>query len=287
MTRTPQNPEPADAKARRAVEPVTCYPVEQLPPFDSAFYERVRAGITQIDEVIIPPRDARTFDVPAGHMFRIVSIEGPQVGDLNLWSKDDLKEEFYSGKTRALHSTHVTTGHRLWSNMPYMRALATITHDTLDWYGFDEHGGGVHDIQGTRCDPYTNRLLNGGDYHYCCHSNLTRALSDKTGMSPKEAEIYVHDVLNIFMCTGFTHDTHQFFMKSSPVRPGDFIEFFAEIDLLGAVSTCPGGDCGTKHSSDQVQCYPLKIEIYKPADDTLKNWQPPCINAYSRTHGLS
>ena len=60
-------------------------PVEQLPPFDSVFYERVRTGLTQIGEVIIPPRDARTFDVPAGHMFRIVSIEGPQVGDLNLW----------------------------------------------------------------------------------------------------------------------------------------------------------------------------------------------------------
>ena len=59
MTRTPQNPEPADAEARRAVEPVTCYPVEQLPPFDAALYERARAGMTQIDEVIIPPRDAR------------------------------------------------------------------------------------------------------------------------------------------------------------------------------------------------------------------------------------
>ena len=286
MARTPQNPEPADAETRRAVEPFTCYPLEQLPPFDAALYERARAGMTQIDEVIIPPRDARTFDVPAGHLFRIVSIDGPQVGDLNLWSKDDLKEEFYSGKTRALHSTHVMAGHRLWSNMPFMRALATVTHDTLDWYGFDEYGGGVHDMQGTRCDPYTKRLLDGDDYHYCCHFNLTRALSEKTGMPPKEAELYVHDVLNVFMCTGFTHDTHQFFMKSSPVRPDDFIEFFAEIDLLGAVSTCPGGDCGAKHSSDQAQCHPLKIEIYKPTDGALEGWQPSTLNAYSRTHGL-
>ncbi len=48
-------------------------------------------------------------------------------------------------------------------------------------------------------------------------------------------EHHVHDVLNVFMCTGFTRDTHQYFMKASPVRPGDFIEFFAEIDLLGAL----------------------------------------------------
>jgi uncharacterized protein YcgI (DUF1989 family) len=25
------------------------------------------------------------------------------------------------------------------------------------------------------------------------------------------------------MCTGYTRDTHQYFMKASPVRPGDII----------------------------------------------------------------
>ncbi len=63
------------------------------------------------------------------------------------------------------------------------------------------------------------------------------------------------------MCTGFTKDTHQYFMKASPVRPGDFIEFLAEIDLLGALSACPGGDCSATHSSDAAACHALKIEI--------------------------
>jgi uncharacterized protein YcgI (DUF1989 family) len=57
--------------------------------------------------------------------------------------------------------------------------MATITHDTLDWYGWDEDGAGVHDVIGTRCDPYTNLLLKGTEYHHCCHSNLTRALADR------------------------------------------------------------------------------------------------------------
>ena len=39
-------------------------------------------------------------------------------------------------------------------------------------------------------------------------------------------------------------------MKASPVRPGDFIELFAEIDLLVALSACPGRDCGASHSDD-------------------------------------
>ena len=53
--------------------------------------------------------------------------------------------------------------------------MATITHDTLDWYGWDNDGLGVHDVIGTRCDLYTNLLLKGTEYHHCCHSNLTRA----------------------------------------------------------------------------------------------------------------
>ena len=63
-----------------------------------------------------------------------------------------------------------------------MRPLATTTHDTLSWYGFDADGGGVHDVIGTRCDPYTQLLLAGTEYHQCCHSNLTRALSGHTGL---------------------------------------------------------------------------------------------------------
>ena len=277
--------EPEDAAARRAKPAVVCYPTDTLPKPDMGTLARARQTLSKIGEVIVPPRDARTFDVQAGHFFRIVSIEGAQVGDLNLWSAANLTERFFSGKTRALHGTHVSTGDRLWSTLPYLRPMATITHDTLGWYGFDADGGGVHDVIGTRCDPYTNRLLSGGDYHHCCHSNLTRALASARALPVREAEMYVHDVLNVFMCTGFTRDTHEYFMKASPVRLGDFIEFSAEIDLLGALSACPGGDCGATHSSDAAACHPLKVEIFKHAEGSLAGWKPPEPSAYPRTHG--
>lgn len=276
---------PADAAARRAARPVVVYPNGTLPGADMALFEAARATATLVEELVVSPREARAFRVPSGHFFRIVSIEGPQVGDLNLWNADDLSERFFSGKTRALHATHVTTGDRLWSSLPHLRPLATITHDTLGWYGFDEDGAGVHDVIGTRCDPYTHRLLGGSDYHHCCHSNLSRALGAHLGKSAHEVEHHVHDVLNVFMCTGFTRDTQQYFMKASPVRPGDFIEFFAEIDLLGALSACPGGDCSATHSSDAAQCHPLKVEIWRPDPATLAGWQPPVSPPYGRGHG--
>jgi len=283
---TPETQAPQDADARKQIEPVICYPVDSFPPYDPSVYTESRASLELIDSVTVEPRSAETFEVSAGHFFRITCPNGPQVGDLNLWAQDNLHERFFAGKTRALHGTHVSTGDRLWSNLPHMRPMATITHDTLDWYGFDEFGGSVHDVIGTRCDPYTNMVLNHDHYHHCCHSNLIRALSQSQGITPEDAEPHIHDVLNVFMCTGFTRDTQQYFMKASPVRKGDFIEFFAEIDLLGGLSACPGGDCSTVHSSDVAKCDQLLVEIYKPNAGPPKGWEPARLNAYSRTHGL-
>lgn len=277
--------EPIDAKDRRAIPPVICYPTETLPQPEIALYRQARANAVKIAEATAAPREACTFRVPTGGFFRISSVDGPQVGDLNLWNANDLSERFYSGKTRALHGTHITEGQRMWSSFPYLRPMATITADSLHWYGKDAFGGSVHDVIGTRCDPYTGNLLSGTQYHHCCHSNLTRAFADETGLSLAEAEPHVHDVLNVFMCTGFTKGTGQYFMKASPVRPGDYLEFFAEMDLLGALSACPGGDCSTVHSSDAAACYPLLVEVFESRAEDLAGWQPPAPNGYDRSHG--
>ena len=268
-----------------SVRPVICYPTDSLAPVDLAGLSELRDLAKKTGEVMVPPRDARCVRVDAGCFFRITSVEGAQVGDLNLWNADDLSERFFSGKTRALHGTHLSTGDRMWSSFPNMRPMATVLTDTLDWYGFDAFGGAVHDVIGTRCDPYTGRLLSGSDYHYCCHSNLTRAIADFAGLPLHEAEPLVHDVLNVFMCTGFTRDTGQYFMKASPVRPGDYLEFFAEIDLVAGLSACPGGDCGQEHTSDHAACHPLLIEVFDPGHTARAHHSEPARSAYDRSHG--
>ena len=125
MTKSAHATPPPDAAARRRAPPVLTYSVGQLPSFDAAFYNRARAELSKVAELTVPPRDAKAFEVAAGHFFRIVSVEGPQVGDLNLWNAHDLAERFYSGKTRALHATHLSTGNRLWSTFPTLRPMAS------------------------------------------------------------------------------------------------------------------------------------------------------------------
>jgi uncharacterized protein YcgI (DUF1989 family) len=65
---------------------VLTYSVEHLPSFNAAFYNGARAELFKVAEITVAPREARAFEVPAGQFFRIMSVEGPQVGDLNLWN---------------------------------------------------------------------------------------------------------------------------------------------------------------------------------------------------------
>ena len=278
---------PKNLNERLGAKPIICYPNNNLENKNLDILHNARKYIKQIDEVLIPPRDAKTFNVEKGNFFRIESIEGPQVGDLNLFQANNFDEKFYSGKTRALYGTHISVGDKMFSSFPYLRSLATVTWDTLDWYDYDEDGGSVHDVIGTRCDPYTSKLLSGNDYHYCCHSNLTRALVNEKNMDIKDAEKIIHDVLNVFMLTGFTNDTNQYFMKASPARPGDYLEFFAETDLLGVLSACPGGDCGSEHSSDVAKCFPLRVSIWNVDKKFLQGIQFSDISSYNGDHGLT
>jgi len=112
-----------------------------------------------------------------------------------------------------------------------MRPLVTIIDDGFSWYGVDSNGGRVHDLLGTRCDPYINTVLTGESYDFHCHSNLTRAI-----LPYGLAESDVHDVINLFQVTGLDAQG-RYCMSPCPAEKGDYIELFAEVDLLLALST--------------------------------------------------
>lgn len=256
---------------------------------DREFYGRLGAATDRrelVESRVLPIRSGMAWEVPAGHLCRIVAIEGPQVGDLNIWNRHDPREHLWAARTRQLQAAHVTVFDRLWSTLPFLRPLATVTADSLADYGVDGDGGRVHDLLGSRCDPYVNRMLGGGDFDFHCHSNLTRAI-----VPYRLTEFDVHDVLNVFQCTGLNAED-QYFMKTCPAEPGDFFEFFAEIDLLCALSTCPGGDLSIPlwgpDARDPIDvCRPLGIEVYRPDPALLEGWSSPSTAAYDNPHGMT
>ena len=53
---------PADIESRVGADPVICYPNESINNNLQILHE-ARKNIKQVDEVIVPPRDAKTFNV--------------------------------------------------------------------------------------------------------------------------------------------------------------------------------------------------------------------------------
>lgn len=255
---------------------------------DKPFYDRLanEGGREFVEGFVLPIRSGRAWEVPAGYLCRISTPEGPQVGDLNVWNRHNPRERLWASRTRQLQAAHVTRYDRLWSTLPYLRPLLTVVADSLESYGVDGDGGRVHDLLGTRCDPYVNRILTGEDYDFHCHSNLVRAVLPY-GLT----EFDVHDVLNVFQCTGLTGED-RYFMKSSPAVAGDHFEFFAEQDLLCALSTCPGGDLSVPlwgpGARDPIEvCRPLGVDVYRPKDELTEGWAPPPVASYGGAHGMT
>ena len=255
---------------------------------DKNFYERIAretSSRSRVNQFVIPMRSGKAWEVRAGQVCRIVAVEGAQVGDLNLWNLHNPRERFWASRTKQLHSAHMRVYDRFWSTLPYLRPMATVTGDSIQ-YGYDEDGAGCHDLLGTRCDPYVHKMLTGQELDCCCHSNLTRAIAPY-----RLNELDVHDVLNVFQVTGLTADGHQYYCKPCPARPGDYFEFFAEIDLLCALSTCPHGDMTLPiwgpHAVDPIQiCRPLGVEVYDVERELLEGWSESRVANYAGLHGF-
>ena len=62
---------------------------------DKAFYRSLIADPAQrrlVESHVVPIRSGFAWKVPAGHVFRIVTLEGPQVADFNMWNLHNPRE---------------------------------------------------------------------------------------------------------------------------------------------------------------------------------------------------
>lgn len=146
-------------------------------------------------------------------------------------------------------------------------------------------------------------MLTGASYDYHCHSNLVRSVLPY-GLT----EFDVHDVLNVFQVTGLDSQG-RYFMEASPATKDSFLTFFAEQDLLCALSTCPGGDLsrwgwtqaeeasGGKEKKEgeddegmKSTCRPIRVEVYEIKEEVkkevLKGWKKPEKSGYRGMHGM-
>ena len=190
---------------------------------------------------VVPPRDGFAFFVKRGQRFRITDLEGRQVSDLVVFSKDDLTERLSQGNTRKLNNTWLlSTGHRLYSTK--CRPLLTVVADTV----------GRHDLQSSACSPYDYPIRFGITDHPSCLAIL-RGVLEAHGIP----EHLIPDPFNVFMNTE-VGETGQIEVRAPLSKPGDYIEFQADMDCLVAMTACPQD----QNACNGYHITPLQLDVF-------------------------
>jgi len=231
------------------------YPISEEEKARIDFYHKLsddNNNRKRVQNLIIPAKTGKGFIVERGQILRVTCIEGPQVADFMVLNRDDPNEKFWAARTRVINGAHLSTGDTLWSTPPKTRPMLTIITDTVDHQPLPNDAKS-HDLLFCRCDSRHYELVAKKMGMPNCQDNLASAIADFK-LTPE----YVHDPFNLFMTTGLNDQGRPFYLPSD-AKKGDYVEFYAEINCIIAISACPGGSSGSKSR-------PLGIEIFSYDD---------------------
>lgn len=174
------------------------------------------------DRVIVPAREGRAVQVPAGHRLRVVDVDGGQVGDLFAFAAADPTEYLSASHTRAETSRLFPLPGECFVSDRRRPLLALVADDSP----------GRHDMLIAACDPDRYRRLGAGDDHPSCAANLRAALAT-ADITPA----HVPQPVNLFMDIPVAGDRLQW--RPASTRPGAAVTFRALDALVVVLSACP------------------------------------------------
>lgn len=160
--------------------------------------------------------------VAAGQSFRVVDVEGGQVGDLFAFADGDVGEYVSASHTRArTDRLFPAIGQAFVSNR--RRPLLELVADDSP---------GVHDMLIAACDGERYRQLGVEGWHASCAENLETALG-AFGLRPP----CVPQPVNVFMNIPVADGRLDWLPAAS--GPGDSVTLRALTDVLVVLSACP------------------------------------------------
>ena len=187
----------------------------------------------------LEPQTGTAFELRAGHLLRVIDLEGEQVADLIAFNLADKAEWLSSGRSiDYANRIYLTKGDTLYSNRS--RPMFTILEDDV----------GRHDFLLTPCSPETFQIIyKNAHYHPSCFENLATNLA-RFGIEPDS----IPTTLNIFMNVEIDA---QGALKILPPRSkaGDSIVLRAEMDLIVGLTAC------SAEMSNNYRFKPIAFEI--------------------------
>jgi uncharacterized protein YcgI (DUF1989 family) len=252
-------------------------------PRAEEFYQTLsarREKFEVIDRFIVEPYTGHGVIVKKGQAFRVVTVNRPQVADVGLWSIDNSRETVSAARTSILEGWFIRPYSRVWSDIPYLRPMVTCIADTVPVSDPGFH----HHCVGTHCAPEWLELRGGPPGLPACRLGLLQAI-EPFGLKDSD----IRDNLNIHQKCRIDAEDGRTYGMPSEGQAGAYVEFYAEIDLLVAIASCPNGD-NTRYWSlpeDNV-CSPLRVEIYHTGQEPIPSprwtdWRPSWTGKWERS----
>lgn len=183
----------------------------------------MKTGVNVRERIEVPAREGRGVRIAAGQSFRIVDLEGSQVGDLFAYNANDVREYHSAQHTRAVvDRLFPVPGEQFQSNL--RRPILTFVADDSP---------GVHDMLIAACDPARFEQLGVKGWHASCQENLQTVMAG-FGFS----DIVVPQSINLFMNIPVRHDGTIEWLPA-PTKAGDSVTLRAEFDCFIVLSACP------------------------------------------------
>lgn len=175
------------------------------------------------DLIEIPARKGRAVRLAKGHGVKVINTHGTQVVDTWAFNRDEPSEFMSMEHLRvAIGGIFPRAGDALVSNR--RRPILTLIEDTSP---------GIHDTLLAACDEHRYRLLGCEEGHANCTDNLHMALAG-IAFTAQETPSPLNLWMNIPVLDGGAVD------YLPPVsKPGDYVIFRAELDVVVAFSACP------------------------------------------------
>ncbi|MBM4420791.1 MAG: urea carboxylase-associated family protein [Chloroflexi bacterium] len=189
-----------------------------------------------------------------GQRLRVTDVDGKQCFDLCVFNRTNPHEKLSTTWSRTRRRPKAGEG---WSSADRMlpgdvllstlcRPMLTITQDTTD-------PPGIHDTHIRMCDAYLYEIHGLGPYKGCFE--IVSEVIAPYGIAPED----IPDPFNGFLNLQYDCDTKAWIAREPVTKPGDYIEFVAEMDCLIAISNCPEDRLT---DSSGKKCTPLRVQVF-------------------------
>ena len=173
-------------------------------------------------DVVVPAREPWSGTVQKGQVLRLTDLEGRQAVDFLCYNAHDSAERYCATDTVKIQANiYLGAGMSLYSNLA--RPMLRIIADTC----------GMHDTIVGCCSDDSNVVRYGKQGQPNCRDNFLYALK-LHGMGMKDIVSNVNFFMRVPVAADGTVG-----IATGHSKPGDYVELYAEMDVLVVLSNCP------------------------------------------------